>query len=177
MIRRLLITLAAALWVTTAVADESCDPGTDPVRQALGCTSNPCIIESNEGGSIPVFEAALRAIRNRGWIVIVRKYCASSCLLLADKGRDRVFMAHDAIIGLHLAKEMRPQDVSCANGRVTVRNGAVPIRRYVPPHSEDFLKAVRAFHFGQFPDEWRVPASRLGFWQPYRPRYAADIPR
>jgi len=174
LIRRILVALAAALCTTTAIADETCRPDRDPVQQALGCTSNPCVVESNEGGSIPIFEAALQELRRRDWIVIVLKYCASSCALLADKGRNRVFMTPETILGFHFAKEMHSQDVSCIGGKAIIRKGAVPLRLYVPPHSEDVLRMIRSFHFGQFPEEWRIQASRLGFWQMYRPRYAAD---
>lgn len=157
--------IMAMLANTTAYADKSCEPNQDPVYQAFKCTTNPCVVGDNIGGSIPLFVAAYYELLHRDWTVILTGLCGSSCILAADWGRNFFKITPRTQLGFHMAREYRDEDVSCVGSNVHIRPGALPKRYYDPPHSPDIRRLVYAQRSG-FPrdDVWYISASQLQIW-------------
>lgn len=165
--RRFASCIAAMVLLATPVrADESCLPNEDPVYQAFQCTSNPCVVDNNIGGYIPIFIAAYYELLRRDWTVILTGLCGSSCILAADWGRDFFKITPRTLLGFHKAAEYRDEDLYCVGATVyKYRDDVKPKRYHDPMHAPDIIKRVYASR-GGFPqdDVWYVSASQFQIW-------------
>ena len=175
MTRRLVGIFAAVMMVvSSALADETCNPAKDPVLKVFGCTSNPCIVGHNMGGLIEDFAAALKEIERRQeterrqWTVVFTGICPSACGWFADRGRHYVKITMQTMLLFHQARELHDGDYSCTAAGGVVRPGTVPIRYFDPPQSSDVDAEVR--RRGGYPQDGflPIPAWQLRIWRLYK---------
>ena len=105
-----------AVTSTTAVAAPG--GGTGAIARAVGNCGNPCTIVRNTGGRIIDFEDAGDAIRSGKQRLVIDGYCASACMVMADRARPRTCITSRAVFGYHKTNFGRPSRsaVICAAG-------------------------------------------------------------
>lgn len=119
-----LLALVAASPVEAAPAAR---PLGAAVVAALGPCGDPCVIHSNNGGRIVVFEDAADEIRRGARKrVVIDGYCASACMVLAARARSKVCITDRATFGFHRTNRGRPIPVSGDMHVWIVRNGGYP---------------------------------------------------
>jgi hypothetical protein len=83
--------------------------GAGAIARAVGDCSNPCTVVSNRGGVIVDFKAAGDAIRaGARQKLVIDGYCASACMVMADRARPRACITHNAVFAYHKTNFNRP---------------------------------------------------------------------
>lgn len=83
--------------------------GAEAIARAVGHCDDPCVIVSNKGGRVMDFEDAGDAIRNGARKrLIIDGYCASSCMVLADRARPNTCITPRATFAYHKTNRNRP---------------------------------------------------------------------
>jgi hypothetical protein len=83
--------------------------GATAIARAVGDCGNPCTIQSNSGGVVVDFESAGAAIRAGARTkLIIDGYCASSCMVMADRARPRACITSRATFAYHKTNYNRP---------------------------------------------------------------------
>lgn len=81
----------------------------DVVRRAVGWCGDPCVVTHNNGGSVFVFAVAGDAIARGGRErLVIDGYCASACMVLADRARPRACITDRARFAFHKTNRGRP---------------------------------------------------------------------
>jgi hypothetical protein len=110
--KRIQSAIACLLFViigaTTAHAI-SINGGAAAISNAIGPCGNPCVVFGSSGGRVTDFEAAGDAIRsgarNR---LVIDGYCASSCMVMADRARPRACITPRVVFAYHKTNWGRP---------------------------------------------------------------------
>jgi hypothetical protein len=101
--------------------------GAAAIARAVGGCSNPCTIQSNSGGVIVDFEAAGNAIRaGARQKLIINGFCASACMVMADRARPRACITSSAVFAYHKTNYNRPIPLSGDLRGWIVRHGGFP---------------------------------------------------
>jgi len=75
----------------------------------LDSCSDPCMIEHSNGGVVADFENAGDAIRaGARQMLVIDGYCASACMVMADRARPRACITSRAQFGYHETNYNRP---------------------------------------------------------------------
>ena len=82
--------------------------GAGAIARAVGHCGNPCTIVRNTGGRIIDFEDAGNAIRAGRQKLVIDGYCASACMVMADRARPRTCITSNAVFGYHKTNFGRP---------------------------------------------------------------------
>jgi hypothetical protein len=94
------------------------------LSRAVGACSDPCVVQSNHGGRVVDFEDAADAIRaGARKQVIIDGYCASSCMVMADRARARVCITSRAVFAYHKTNFNRPIPLRSDLRRWIMRSG------------------------------------------------------
>lgn len=130
MIRARYFVLITALAVAFTTANAQATPlrqGAAAIARAVGDCSNPCTIQSNNGGIIVDFEHAGDAIRaGARQKLVIDGYCASACMVMADRARPRACMTSRAQFGYHKTNYNRPIPLHADLHGWIVRHGGFP---------------------------------------------------
>jgi hypothetical protein len=114
--------LAAFLLVGSAVPADALS-----VTRVLGYCGDPCVVSHNTGGRVMDFEDAGDAIRRGArQKLVIDGYCASSCMILADRARPKACITHRARFGYHRTNRGRPIPLRGDLNRWIVANGGYP---------------------------------------------------
>src|SRR5262249_22359157 len=101
--------------------------GAAAIARAVGDCSNPCTIQASNGGRIVDFEDAGNAIRaGARQKLVISGYCASACMVMADRARPRACITSNATFLYHKTNYNRPIPLSgCLRGWC-LAHGAFP---------------------------------------------------
>lgn len=119
--------LMGLLWLIGLTPAHALPPGSSLVREAVGGCGNPCVIGYNDGGGIERFKMAGDAIRKgarKG--LVIDGFCASACMVMADRARPRVCITERATFGYHKTNWGRPIPLRPDLHRWVMRNGGYP---------------------------------------------------
>jgi hypothetical protein len=122
---------AAGLFVAVFAAPSAeavpLSQGAAAIARAVGDCSNPCTIQSNNGGIIGDFERAGAAIRSGArQKLVIDGYCASACMVMADRARPRACITPRAQFGYHKTTWNRPIPLSGDLRGWIIRHGGFP---------------------------------------------------
>jgi hypothetical protein len=97
------------------------------IARVVGDCSNPCTIQSNNGGVIVDYEAAGNAIRaGARRKLVINGFCASACMVMADRARPRACITSSAVFAYHKTNYNRPIPLSGDLRNWIVRHGGFP---------------------------------------------------
>jgi hypothetical protein len=101
--------------------------GASAIARALGSCGDPCTISANNGGSIMDFEDAGDAIRaGARKELVIDGFCASACMVLADRARPRACITRRAVFAYHKTNFNRPIPLHADLRLWIVRVGGFP---------------------------------------------------
>jgi hypothetical protein len=101
-------------------------PGSQPDFVVDNC-SDPCTIQSNNGGLIVDFENAGDAIRaGARQMLVIDGFCASACMVMADRARPRACITSRAQFGYHETRYNRPMPLHADLDGWIMRHGGFP---------------------------------------------------
>lgn len=81
----------------------------DALNRALGHCADPCILTQSNGGRIIDFEDAADEIKGGARSkLVIDGYCASACMVLADRARPRVCITGRAVFAFHKTNKHYP---------------------------------------------------------------------
>jgi hypothetical protein len=125
------IALVSLLGVSLAAIASSAHAitaaGVKMVAEAVGGCGDPCVVVSNSGGRITSFRGAGDAIRRgAGQMLVIDGYCASACMVMADRARPRACITSRATFAYHKTNWNRPLPLSSDLHSWIVRNGPYP---------------------------------------------------
>jgi hypothetical protein len=101
--------------------------GAAAIARSVGNCGNPCTVESNSGGIIVDFEHAADAIRSGArQKLVIDGYCASACMVMADRARPRACITSRAQFGYHKTNYNRPIPLSAGLHSWIMRHGGFP---------------------------------------------------
>lgn len=119
-----LIACITVLNASTAVSAPLSLGAMNALSRAVGECSDPCVVQSNNGGRVVDFEDAADAIRaGARKQVVIDGYCASSCMVMADRARGRVCITSRAVFAYHKTNYGRPIPLRRDLRRWIVRSG------------------------------------------------------
>lgn len=119
--------LGCSLVAMTSSAHAITAAGVKAVAAVVGGCSDPCVVTSNNGGRINSFRNAGEAIRRgEGQMLVIDGYCASACMVLADRARPRACITSRATFAYHKTNWDRPLPLSPAIHSWIVSNGPYP---------------------------------------------------
>jgi hypothetical protein len=88
---------------------------------------DPCMIEHNNGGVIADFENAGDAIHDGArQMLVIDGYCASACMVMADRARPRACITSRAQFGYHETNYVRPIPLSADLNGWVMNHGGYP---------------------------------------------------
>jgi hypothetical protein len=98
------------LIAATPAAAAPVGPGAGAaIARAVGSCGNPCTVVASNGGRIIDFEDAGDAIRaGARQKLVIDGYCASACMVLADRARPRACITDRAVFAYHKTNLNRP---------------------------------------------------------------------
>ena len=109
----MLACLPVMILAQTAAQASPLRQGAAAIARAVGNCSNPCTIQSNNGGVIVDFEAAGNAIRaGARQKLVINGFCASACMVMADRARPRACITSRAVFAYHKTNFNRPIPLS-----------------------------------------------------------------
>lgn len=121
--------LSFGVLLVTANIDyaSAASSGNTVIARAVGPCGDPCVIHTNNGGRITVFERAASAIRSgaRHWLVI-DGFCASACMVMADQARPRTCITPRAVFAYHRTNWDRPIPLHADLRRWIIGHGGFP---------------------------------------------------
>jgi hypothetical protein len=97
------------------------------IARAVGSCGNPCTVVASNGGLIVDFEVAADAIRagaRQG--LVIDGYCASACMVLADRARPRACITSRAVFAYHKTNYKRPIPLRSDLRGWIMNNGGFP---------------------------------------------------
>lgn len=101
--------------------------GAGAIARAVGNCGNPCTVASSNGGVVADFEAAGDAIRaGARQKLVVSGFCASSCMVMADRARPRACITSSAVFAYHKTSYNRPIPLRGDLRGWIVRHGGFP---------------------------------------------------
>src|SRR5689334_8298225 len=96
------VCLSLNVFATPSVQAMPVARGAAAIARAVGDCSNPCTVQSNNGGVIVDFEAAGDAIRaGARQKLVINGFCASACMVMADRARPRACITSSAVFAYH----------------------------------------------------------------------------
>src|SRR6266568_5941156 len=99
----------------------------DQARATLDNCSDPCTIQANNGGVIVDFENAGDAIRaGARQKLVINGFCASACMVMADRARPRACITSRAQFGYHETNYNRPIPLHADLHDWIMRHGGFP---------------------------------------------------
>jgi hypothetical protein len=99
----------------------------DQARAMLDNCSDPCTIQNNNGGVIIDFENADDAIRaGARQMLVIDGFCASACMVMADRARPRACITSRAQFGYHETNYNRPIPLHADLNGWVMRHGGFP---------------------------------------------------
>jgi hypothetical protein len=105
---RYLLVLSFVIALSSSAAVAAPFGGAGAIARAVGHCGNPCTIVRNTGGRIVDFEDAGNAIRAGKQKLVIDGYCASACMVMADRARPRTCITSRAVFGYHKTNFGRP---------------------------------------------------------------------
>jgi hypothetical protein len=97
------------------------------ITRTVGDCSNPCTIQSNNGGIIVDFEHAGDAIRGGArQKLVIDGFCASACMVMADRARPRACITSRTVFAYHKTNYNRPIPLSGGLRGWIMRHGGFP---------------------------------------------------
>ena len=123
---RSLILCLFAIAVTSTTAIAAPGAGAGAIARAVGNCGNPCTIVRNTGGRIIDFEDAGNAIRAGRQRLVIDGYCASACMVMADRARPRACITPSAVFGYHKTNFGRPIPLHADLNGWIMRHGGFP---------------------------------------------------
>jgi hypothetical protein len=101
--------------------------GAGAIARAIGDCSNPCTVQSSNGGRIVDFEDAGNAIRaGARKRLVIDGYCASACMVMADRARPRACITSRATFLYHKTNYNRPIPLHADLHGWIMRHGGFP---------------------------------------------------
>lgn len=132
------VLLSLCFLFAGVVVAQAAPQGDELITRTVGRCGDPCTITSNYGGSIVDFEDAADAIaagaRKR---VVIDGYCASACMVLADRARHKTCITPRAVFAYHKTNYNRPIPLRADLRRWIDSKGGFPEFRGTPgimPH-------------------------------------------
>ena len=96
-------------------------------RAVLDNCSDPCTIQNNNGGVIADFENAGDAIRaGARQMIVIDGFCASACMVMADRARPRACITSRAQFGYHETNYNRPLPLHADLNEWVMSHGGFP---------------------------------------------------
>jgi hypothetical protein len=96
-------------------------------RAMLDNCSDPCTIQNNNGGVIADFENAGDAISGGArQMLVIDGFCASACMVMADRARPRACITSRAQFGYHETNYNRPIPLHADLNRWIMNHGGFP---------------------------------------------------
>jgi len=109
------------------VSDTDSSKLSDQGRAPLDNCSDPCTIQSNNGGVIADFENAGDAIHaGARQMLVIDGFCASACMVMADRARPRTCITPRAQFGYHETNYDRPIPLHADLNDWIMRHGGFP---------------------------------------------------
>jgi hypothetical protein len=123
-----LFVLAGMLFIAAAPAHALpfSPGGAAAVARVIGPCAEDCVVRSNSGGSIVYFEDAAQVIRRARKKLVIDGYCASACMVMADRARPRTCITERAIFAYHKTNFNRPIPLRSDLHRWIMRQGGYP---------------------------------------------------
>lgn len=122
-----LIACLLLITITPAGAAPVTPGGLSAIARAVGPCGDPCVVSGSNGGRIVDFEDAADAIRTGGrQKLVIDGYCASSCMVLADRARPKACITPRAVFAYHKTNRNRPIPLSSGLRKWIVSNGGFP---------------------------------------------------
>ncbi len=119
--------VGSALATVVSSAHAITAAGVKIVAEVVGGCGDPCVVVSNNGGRITTFREAGNAIRSgAGQTLIIDGFCASACMVMADRARPRVCITSRATFAYHKTNWNRPLPLSADLHGWIMRNGSYP---------------------------------------------------
>src|SRR2546421_1581791 len=101
--------------------------GAEAVSRALGSCGDPCTISRDNGGRIVDYWYAGNAIREGARKrLVIDGFCASACMVLADRARPRACITSRAVFAYHKTNFNRPLPLSADLRGWIVHRGGFP---------------------------------------------------
>src|SRR5262249_26582814 len=95
--------------VTPAAAAPAGGGACAAIARAVGSCGDPCTVTASNGGIITDFQRAADAIRaGARQQLVIDGYCASACMVLADRARPRACITSRAVFAYHKTNWQRP---------------------------------------------------------------------
>jgi len=119
--------LSAIVFTASNAEAFSVGRGAGAIGRAVGDCGNPCTIQANNGGVVADFEAAGDAIRaGARQKLVISGFCASSCMVMADRARPRACITSSAVFAYHKTNYNRPIPLRGDLRGWIVRHGGFP---------------------------------------------------
>jgi len=124
---RVLIAGLLLIAATPATALPLTPGGAAAIAKAIGpCASESCVVRSSDGGSIVYFEDAADVIRQARKRLVIDGYCASACMVMADRARPRTCITERAVFAYHYTNRNRPIPLRSDLHRWIMKQGGYP---------------------------------------------------
>src|SRR5258705_11607402 len=122
------------LIAVTPAAAAPVGPGAGAaIARAVGSCGNPCTVVASNGGRIIDFEDAGDAIRaGARQKLVIDGYCASACMVLADRARPRACITSRAGFAYHETNYNRPIPLRSDLRAWIMSNGGFPAFNGIP---------------------------------------------
>jgi hypothetical protein len=115
------------LAATPAYAIPLSSAGAAAIARVIGpCTGEACVVRSNGGGSIVYFEDAAYVIRRTRKRLVIDGFCASACMVMADRARPRTCITERAVFAYHNTNRNYPIPLRSDLHRWIMRHGGYP---------------------------------------------------
>jgi len=119
--------LSVAVFTAPNAEAFSVGRGAAAIARAVGDCSNPCTVQASNGGRIVDFEDAGNAIRaGARQKLVISGYCASACMVMADRARPRACITSNATFLYHKTNYNRPIPLSGDLRGWIIRHGGFP---------------------------------------------------
>jgi hypothetical protein len=120
--------IAALLFIaaTPAYAIPLTPSGAAVIARVIGPCAEDCVVRSNGGGSIVYFEDAATVIRRTRKKLIIDGFCASACMVMADRARPRTCITERAVFAYHNTNRNYPIPLRSDLHRWIMRHGGYP---------------------------------------------------
>ena len=125
---KLRFVIAALLFIaaTPAYAIPLTPSGAAVIARVIGPCAEDCVVRSNGGGSIVYFEDAATVIRRARKKLIIDGFCASACMVMADRARPRTCITERAVFAYHNTNRNYPIPLRSDLHRWIMRHGGYP---------------------------------------------------
>ena len=120
--------IAGLLFVaaTPAYAIPLTPGGAAVIARVIGPCGEACVVRSNGGGSIVYFEDAASVIRRARKKLIIDGFCASACMVMADRARPRTCITERAVFAYHNTNRNYPIPLRSDLHRWIMQHGGYP---------------------------------------------------